>query len=178
MSRGLIQLRWGGWLLLLTVVVVFLDQASKQWVVENILPGQRIKVLPLFDITLAFNRGAAFSLLSDAGGWQRGLFTAISSVVSLVLFFWLLTLDKKQWLLACALALVLGGALGNLWDRVQLGYVVDFVLVYIDPLVLSYFDKEHPFPVFNVADSSIFIGAVLILLDGFFDNKDEDSSIV
>lgn len=177
MSRSLIRFRWGAWLLLLTAAVIFLDQVSKQWVVENLIPGQRINVLPLFDITLTFNRGAAFSMLSDAGGWQRGLFTAVSSVVSLVLFFWLLKLDKKQWLLACALALVLGGALGNLWDRVQLGHVVDFVLVYIDPLVLSYFTREHPFPVFNIADSSIFIGAVLILLDGFINNEEDSSKV-
>jgi signal peptidase II len=107
-------------------------------------------------MTLAHNYGAAFSFLSNAGGWQRWLFTALSATVSVVLIVWVLRLPRRQWRTGLALALVIGGALGNLADRVQLGYVIDFIDVH-------YLDWH--FPAFNLADSAITCGVALLLLD-------------
>lgn len=110
-------------------------------------------------MTLAHNYGAAFSFLSDAGGWQRWLFTVLASVVSVVLIVWLLRLPKDEQVTAAALGLIIGGAVGNLVDRVMLGYVVDFIDVYY---------KTSHWPAFNLADSAITGGVILLLVDGFF----------
>jgi len=106
--------------------------------------------------------GAAFSFLSDAGGWQRWFFAIVSLIVSVVLIFWLSRLPARQYLLATALALVLGGAIGNLWDRVFLGYVVDFIDI---------FYQKHHWPAFNIADTSITVGAILLILESLFSSK-------
>jgi signal peptidase II len=139
-----------------TVAVVALDIFTKQRVSEALELYRPVEVFSWLNITLAHNYGAAFSFLSDAGGWQRWFFIALASAVSLVLLVWLLRLPRQEWRTGLGLALVLGGAVGNLIDRVQLGYVVDFIDVH--------FGGWH-YPAFNVADSAITCGVILLLLD-------------
>ena len=115
---------------LLALFVVIADQLSKYWVQASFELYERLPLLSFLDFTLVYNEGAAWSFLSDAGGWQRWLFTAISLIVSVVLMVWIARLQGRQRLLLMALACILGGAIGNLIDRVMLGKVVDFVLVY------------------------------------------------
>jgi signal peptidase II len=119
-------------------------------------------VLPVFDIVHAHNTGAAFSFLNDQSGWQRWLFAALSATVSVGLVIWLRRLAPRAQLLAAALAFILGGALGNLIDRLRLGYVIDFIQVHW---------QLHYFPAFNVADSAITVGAVLLLLDTWISGR-------
>ena len=157
------SLRWA-WYALAAVIIV-LDQLSKYWVQVSFFEFERINLLPVLDFTLVYNKGAAWSFLSDAGGWQRWLFTAISSVVSIVLVIWIHRLVAVQKLLLIALTLILAGAVGNLIDRVLLGKVVDFVLFYYD---------GHYFPAFNVADSAITIGAIFMLADVFWGPSEDD----
>jgi len=140
----------------ITVVIIALDLWTKALVSSSFAVGEVSPVFPGFNMVLYHNYGAAFSLLSDAGGWQRWFFTGISSLISLALFVWMLRLGKQQTILAIAIGFVLGGALGNLYDRVTLGYVVDFLEFYI---------KDYYWPAFNIADSAVFIGASLFALD-------------
>ncbi|MFC4864529.1 signal peptidase II [Pseudomonas sp. JS3066] len=148
-----------GWLWL-TALVFVLDQASKWFFETELNLYQQIVVIPdYFSWTLAYNTGAAFSFLADSSGWQRWLFAAIALVVSGVLVVWLKRLKPEETWLAVALALVLGGALGNLYDRVVLGHVVDFILVH--------WQNRWYFPAFNLADSAITVGAVMLALDMF-----------
>ncbi|MFT5691890.1 MAG: signal peptidase II [Oceanicoccus sp.] len=151
--------------LLVTVTVVVLDQWTKSLASSELVYGRAVEVLPVFNFTLMHNSGAAFSFLSEAGGWQRWLFVGISSVVSLVLLVWMFLLKPKDIIMAASLSLILGGAIGNLWDRVLLGYVIDFISVHYD---------NHYFPAFNIADSAISIGAVLMILDMII-NPERDS---
>lgn len=139
-------------------LIVLLDQWSKTVASIQLDYGYAVEISPLLDFTLMHNEGAAFSFLNDAGGWQRWFFVGISSVVSIVLALWLVRLNPKDRLLAASLTLILGGALGNLWDRALLGYVIDFISVHYD---------SHYFPTFNIADSAICIGAGLMILDMF-----------
>jgi len=138
-----------------SALVIVLDWISKQRVSEALELYRPVEVLPWLNITLAHNYGAAFSFLSDAGGWQRGFFIVLASAVSVVLLVWLLRLPRREWHVALGLALVLGGAIGNLIDRIRLGYVVDFIDVH--------FGGWH-YPAFNVADSAITCGVILLLL--------------
>jgi len=152
------------WLSLLVLVV---DQASKLYFNNALSMYQQIVVIPdYFSWTLAYNTGAAFSFLADSSGWQRWLFALIAVAVSAVLVVWLKRLGRNETWLAVALALVLGGALGNLYDRIVLGHVVDFILVH--------WKNIHHFPAFNVADSAITVGAVMLALDMFKSKKSED----
>jgi len=151
----------GRWYLL-AVLIVVLDQLTKQWVSSSFSYGESLELLPFLNLTLVHNMGAAFSFLSDAGGWQRWFFAIVSLLVSVVLIVWLSRLPARQYLLATALALVLGGAIGNLWDRVFLGYVVDFIDV---------FYQKHHWPAFNIADTSITVGAILLILESLFSSK-------
>lgn len=145
------------WLwLLVSGVIVWADMVTKEWATEVLELYRPHAVWSWLNMTLAHNYGAAFSFLSDAGGWQRWFFTALASVVSGVLIVWVLRLPRREWLTGLALALVIGGALGNLSDRVQLGYVVDFVDVHY---------LGYHWPAFNVADSAISCGVVLLILD-------------
>ena len=146
----------------LSVVVVVLDQASKWLVLKHLAPYQVIELVPNLNLTLMFNAGAAFSFLSDAGGWQRWLFAAFAAIVTLVLASWLLRLKSTERLLAAALALIIGGAVGNLIDRALLGHVVDFIQVYLPFLPFPVF---NPWPAFNIADSAITIGVGLLLIE-------------
>ncbi|MGH8433170.1 MAG: signal peptidase II [Pseudomonas sp.] len=148
----------------LSVLVFVLDQASKFYFEGALTLYQQIVVIPdYFSWTLAYNTGAAFSFLADGSGWQRWLFALIAIGVSAVLVVWLKRLKVAETWLAIALALVLGGALGNLYDRVMLGHVVDFILVH--------WQNRWYFPAFNIADSAITVGAILLALDMFKTKK-------
>lgn len=154
-------------LLWLSLVVLILDQASKLYFESSLSLYQQIEVIPgYFSWTLAYNTGAAFSFLADSSGWQRWLFALIAVVVSITLVVWLKRLKADETWLAIALALVLGGALGNLYDRIVLGHVIDFILVH--------WQNRHHFPAFNLADSAISVGAVLLALDMFKSKKVEE----
>ena len=144
-----------GWLLLSAVIVV-LDLWTKQLASASLELYRPVELTSWLNMTLAHNYGAAFSFLSDAGGWQRWFFTILASIVTLVLLVWLLRLPRSEKLTALALALVIGGALGNLIDRINHGYVVDFIDVY--------YGTSH-WPAFNVADSTITSGVALLLID-------------
>ena len=148
--------------LLLSALVILLDWETKQWASESLELYRPQEVFSWLNMTLAHNYGAAFSFLNNAGGWQRWLFSGLAFVVSIVLLVWLIRLPRSQWLTGLSLALIIGGAVGNLIDRIQLGYVVDFVDVYY---------RGWHYPAFNVADSAITVGVVLLLLDGIFLNR-------
>lgn len=143
---------------LLAALILVLDQITKTWFSANLEYARPWVINDFFNFTLLHNEGAAFSFLSDGGGWQRWFFSAIAALVSVVLLVWMARLDSAKRLEVTALSLVLGGALGNLIDRVQLGYVVDFIVVHY---------QSYYWPAFNVADSAICVGAVLLLIDGF-----------
>ncbi|ABC32584.1 lipoprotein signal peptidase [Hahella chejuensis KCTC 2396] len=148
------MLRW----LWLTLAVIVLDLGTKWYVSTNMVLGESVPVAPFFSFTLLHNTGAAFSFLADASGWQRWFFIILAAVVSVVLVLWLVRLTREERWMACALSLVLGGALGNLYDRAVLGYVVDF---------LHFFYGGYNFPAFNFADTTITIGAFMIAIDVF-----------
>jgi signal peptidase II len=153
-ANGWRALWWVGLSLLLVVV----DQLSKQAIMERFTEFQRQSVLPFFDLVRLHNTGAAFSFLAGQGGWQNQLFMAIAALVSVALIWWLVVMPRRgKAVLALGLALILGGAIGNLIDRVLYGYVVDFLLFYW---------QDWSYPAFNIADSAITCGAVLILFDG------------
>lgn len=152
-----------GWLVL-SVLVLVIDQLSKAHFEGALQMYQRIVVIPdYFSWTLAYNTGAAFSFLADSSGWQRWLFALIAVVVSAMLVVWLKRLGRDDTWLAIALALVLGGALGNLYDRIALGHVIDFILVH--------WQNRWYFPAFNFADSAITVGAIMLALDMFKSKK-------
>lgn len=150
------MLKW----LWLTALVIVLDQATKIAADHWINIHQSIPVIPgFFDLTLAYNKGAAFSFLSDAGGWQRWLFTGLALVISVVLVVWIKRLPAHERLLAASLALILGGALGNLIDRLFYGHVIDFI---------HWYYKNFSWPAFNLADSAITLGATLMIIHTLF----------
>jgi signal peptidase II len=158
------MLKW----LWLTVAVVILDQFSKYIASTSLHLFQVVDVMPMFSWTLRHNTGAAFSFLADAGGWQRWFFALIAFVVSIVIFLWIKRLQSHEKWQAIALALILGGAIGNVIDRVWLGYVVDFILVYY---------KQWEYPAFNIADSAIFIGVVMIIIDAIREYRNERKNV-
>ncbi len=151
----------------ISLAAFVLDQWSKQTVIENMNLFQSIQVIPFFNFTYVHNYGAAFSFLNDAGGWQRWFFTAIAVVVSLVILWWLKQSPKSQKMLPIAFAFILGGALGNVYDRLVYGYVIDF---------LDFYVNNWHFPAFNIADSAIFIGAALLILDMFLNGDSSKKS--
>jgi signal peptidase II len=145
----------------LALAVIALDQVSKAWILAHFELFETYRLLPVLDITQAHNLGAAFSVLATASGWQRWLFTGLAVLVSLVIVVWLKRLDGvQQRILAMGLTLIMGGALGNVIDRIHYGYVVDFISVHWN---------SHYFPAFNAADSCITMGAGLLILDALFD---------
>lgn len=144
-------LRW----LLLSLVVFVLDQASKYAITASFQFGESKYVLPFFNLVLAYNTGAAFSFLANASGWQREFFIVVTVTISLVLL-WMLRRNHRNRLLATALSLVIGGALGNLYDRVLHGHVVDFIQWHV---------AGYYWPAFNIADSAICVGAALLIFD-------------
>jgi len=144
----------------LSGLVVALDQATKAVALSALNPYEPHTVVPgLLNWTLAFNRGAAFSFLAGEDGWQRWLFTAIAIGVSVLLAYWLSRTARRDWANALPLALIIGGAIGNLADRIRFGHVTDFVQVH--------WHDDWYFPAFNVADSAISVGAVMLVLFGF-----------
>ena len=151
--------RW----LFLSACIVLADQISKSYIAQHFGEFEHISVLPVLDITRMHNVGAAFSFLASASGWQRWLFIGLAVVVSTGIIVWLLRLKSgAHGLLACGLALVLGGALGNLIDRIRLGHVIDFI---------HFHWNGAYFPAFNVADSAITVGAAFLLLDALFEGR-------
>ena len=151
--------RW----LLLSMLVVIADQISKAYIVQHFAEFEFLTLLPVLDITRMHNVGAAFSFLAGASGWQRWLFIGLAVGVSLGIVVWLIRLQRgTHSLLACGLSLVLGGAVGNVIDRIRLGHVIDFIQLHWD---------RHLFPAFNVADSAITVGAAFLLLDAFLEGR-------
>jgi signal peptidase II len=153
-----------GWRFLpLAAAVVVADQVVKAWMVQHVAPFERLRVLPVLDIILTYNTGAAFSALAQASGWQRWLFVGLALAVSAGLVVWMRRLRAtSHGLLACALALIVGGALGNMIDRLTLGRVVDFILVHWGAAY---------FPAFNLADSAITLGAAVLILDAWRESR-------
>jgi signal peptidase II len=158
-------IRW----LLLAVLVFIIDIGSKFLVMNTMDYGwpNRIEILPFFNLLYVHNYGAAFSFLNDAGGWQRWLFAAIALGVSGLLTFWMRRTPLQNRLANSAYALIIGGALGNLFDRLYHGFVVDF---------LDFYAGTYHWPAFNIADTAICIGAALIILEGFIADKKETVS--
>lgn len=153
--------RW----LWLSAAVLLLDQASKWLVLGMLQPYETVELVPNLNLTLAFNTGAAFSFLAQAGGWQRWVLAGAAVVVTVILARWLLRLPAREKTLAAGLALIIGGAVGNLIDRVWFGHVVDFIQVYLPGIPFTIF---NPWPAFNVADSAITVGVVLLLVHSIF----------
>jgi len=152
------RLKW----LWLAVLAIVLDFTTKQMAEHFLQYAQPVYVLPIFDLTLLYNKGAAFSFLANESGWQRWFFALIAIGVSTVLTIWLMKLKPSERWLSAALALVIGGALGNLYDRFAYGHVVDF---------LHFHWEEHYFPAFNIADSAITLGAIMLIIDSLFLEK-------
>ena len=157
--------------LILPLVIVISDQLTKHYMSDLLVLCsnvycESIEVLPVFKFILLHNKGAAFSFLNDAGGWQRWFLVSISFGVSIFVASWLYKVRQTEKVLGLGLAFVLGGAIGNLIDRVNQGYVVDFILVHW---------KHYNFPAFNIADSAIFIGACLLILDAYLKSKEESA---
>ena len=147
----------------LAAVIVALDLITKRMATEAFQLYERYNVMPMFDLTLRHNYGAAFSFLADQGGWQVWFFTIISAVVSVGIAIWIARIAKHGSLEVLALSLILAGAVGNLYDRATLGYVVDFILVY--------YTDEYQFPAFNIADSSITLGVIVMIVDTVLNEK-------
>ena len=142
----------------LSLAIIIADQISKTLMVNWLDLYERVAVLPFFNLTLAHNTGAAFSFLAGAGGWQRWFFVLLAVVISAVLVIWMKRLAVTARLEAISLALIIGGAIGNVIDRLIYGYVIDFLDVYVG---------SYHWPAFNIADSAICIGAVLLIIDSF-----------
>ena len=151
-AMGFRNLRW----LWLALAVIVFDQLAKHWIVTSFRPGEDLPLTPFASLVLAYNRGAAFSFLADVGGWQRWFFVLIA-IVAIGAMLWFLTRGGRA-LFCAGLALIIGGALGNLYDRLTLGHVVDFLLLHW---------RDWYYPAFNVADSAITIGAIALILDSF-----------
>jgi signal peptidase II len=149
------HLRW----LVVSLLVIVIDQYTKRLITARFELFDRVPVFPSFDLVRLHNTGAAFSFLANASGWQNWFFTGVALAVSALILWWLFLQPAGRVLVPLGLTLVLGGAIGNLIDRLQHGYVVDFVMLYYG---------RWSFPAFNVADSAITVGVVLLLIDGFF----------
>ena len=156
------QLKW----LWISLLVIAFDQITKQFAEAQLTPHQAVNLFPYFDWYLTYNTGAAFSFLAGAGGWQRWLFTLIAVVVSIVIVQWIRKLAREETLTGLSLSLILGGAIGNLIDRVLFGHVIDYIQVWLG---------SYPFPAFNLADSAISVGAVLLILSSFTGSGKADS---
>ena len=151
----------------ISLLVFVFDQWSKHSVVANMALYERIQLAPFLNFTYVHNYGAAFSFLYDAGGWQRYFLSAVALIVSALIVWWLRQATKQQVLLPVAFAFILGGALGNVYDRIVHGYVIDFIDVYY---------ASYHWPAFNLADSAIFIGAALLIVDMFKNNEEAQAN--
>jgi signal peptidase II len=159
LETGASALRW----LWLSLLVIVLDLASKYLADSLLTYASPVPLLPVFDLTLLYNTGAAFSFLAGAGGWQRWLFVAIAMGMSAFLLHWMYRTPRSHYLLGVGLALVLGGALGNLYDRTVHGHVVDFISLHWE---------GYYFPAFNIADTAITLGTIALLVDMLFSRND------
>lgn len=153
--RRLISLPWP----VIAIAVLLMDQLTKLLAEQFLIYHQPVSVLPMLNLTLSYNTGAAFSFLGDAAGWQRWLFSGFAAVVSVVIIIWLRRLPPWDRWMTWGLSLLLGGAVGNLIDRLLHGHVIDFIHVYYD---------RWSYPIFNIADIGITMGAVMILIHAFF----------
>ena len=147
---------------LIASLIFLLDQFTKMQVVQNLYLGQRNELTVFFNLVHVRNYGAAFSFLSEAGGWQRWFLTFVSAVASMVIVYWIKKSDEKKYLETLSLIIILGGALGNFYDRLILGYVIDF---------LDFHWSGVHFPAFNIADTAITIGAILFIADNLIFNR-------
>ena len=169
------MLKW----LWITVLVVALDQITKQWLSHSLQLYRTLEVIPMLNLYLAHNPGAAFSFLSEAGGWQRWLFTLIALVISTGLVLWIRKLQQHERWVAIGLAFILGGALGNVIDRILFGYVIDFIQFYYHAqtclpgftFLQTGQSAQCIWPSFNIADSAITVGAAILVLDGLIGLK-------
>ena len=154
-----------GWRWLpVTLAVIAVDQLIKAWIVAHLTVYGTVRLLPVLDITLTYNRGAAFSFLAGASGWQKWLFAGLAVAVAAGITLWLRRLNgRSQWMLCLSLTLILGGALGNLIDRLRIGHVVDFILAHWHRVYFPW--------AFNVADSAITVGAALLLIDAWLESR-------
>ncbi|MBY6063600.1 signal peptidase II [Pseudidiomarina sediminum] len=148
----------------LSLALIVLDQLTKQWVIRVFDLYESIEIMPYLNFTYVRNFGAAFSFLSDQDGWQRWMFTLLALAVSVILLVWLRRNPVGLWRQNLAFSLILAGAIGNVIDRLIYGYVIDFIDVYVD---------NWHWPAFNVADMAITVGAVLMLLEAFFEQRQE-----
>lgn len=148
----------------LSAVIVVLDQVTKYWVSVSLIPYKPVPVIPMLNMTLAYNTGAAFSFLSGAGAWHRWFFAVFSLLVSIILVIWLYRIPARDRVQSIGVSLILGGAIGNLIDRALQGYVIDFIDVYYE---------YHHFATFNLADSAICVGAAFLVLDLLLNQKKE-----
>ncbi len=153
--------------LTISAAIIGLDQVTKWLMVSWLALYETVAIMPYFNLTMAHNHGAAFSFLAQAGGWQRWFFTVLALVISTVLVVWLTKLKPEAKLEAISLSLVIGGAIGNVIDRIYYGYVIDFLDIYIG--------SSH-WPAFNVADSAICIGAVLLIIDSIKSEPESQTS--
>ncbi|MCG7873682.1 MAG: signal peptidase II [Candidatus Thiodiazotropha lotti] len=149
----------------LSFVVILLDQLTKQMADRMLTLYEPVYVWPIFDLTLLYNKGAAFSFLSDQGGWQRWFFTVLAIVVTTVLTIWLWRLKQQEKWVAVSLSLIIGGAIGNVIDRILFGHVIDF---------LHFHYQQHYWPAFNIADSAITLGVGIMLYDALVLAKKRD----
>lgn len=160
-ARGSLAFIW------LSALVVVLDQLTKYMIEQSLAMQQAVDVLPVLQITRFHNPGVAFSFFAGAGGWQRWVFAALAVGISVALIIWLSRIPRGSAVLASAVALILGGAVGNALDRIRLGHVIDFIYAHWN---------EHYFPAFNVADSAICVGAGLLLLDTWLSSRRGNAS--
>jgi signal peptidase II len=149
-------------LLWISALVIVIDQITKALAQAWLPLHQLVDVIPGFDWYLTYNTGAAFSFLADAGGWQRWFFTIMTVVISAVILFWIKQVPKDEKITAVSLCLILGGALGNLIDRIYLGYVIDYIQVWLG---------SYPWPAFNIADAAISVGATILILSSFIGSE-------
>lgn len=169
---------------LLSLLIFVIDQLTKIWASNVLLLGQSVGFLPFFDFALVHNFGAAFGLLAEAGGWQRLFLGVVALLVSVFLMFWMLTTGADKKLEIAGLAFILGGALGNLWDRIVLGYVVDFIDWFYpagngDCLPFFYFvsySQTCHWPTFNLADAAILFGAACLIIDMLLGQRDSSEA--
>jgi signal peptidase II len=146
----------------ISVLVIMLDRITKLTILKKIAQDEILRITPFFNLTCAYNKGAAFSFLSAAPGWQVWMFGLVAVIISIILLVWLKRISYREKWLSVALCLIVGGALGNLWDRLSYGQVVDFLQFHLGNLY---------YPVFNLADSCICVGTFMLVLDAFWKKK-------
>lgn len=146
----------------ITIVFLLIDRASKIWVMDHLQLFEPLKIAPFFNFTLAYNTGAAFNFLESQSGWQTWFFTSLALIVSIIVLVWLSRLAKREYWINVALCLILTGAIGNAWDRLHYGFVVDF---------LDFHLGDWHFAIFNVADSGVCVGAFMLILNWFFESR-------